>query len=138
MLHPVSRHTRIGCGRSDMVSPRLRKHACDILYMYLQKTKPCIRKHLITKADRSLVDCLCECADNILRDNVPLTNLQKENLKRNKAGLRTLTKKLVSLKKHTERCIFGIPTGTDCICSSTVALYIISMKELTLMNRYHQ
>ena len=26
---------------------------------------------------------------------------------------------------------------TDCICNSTVALYIISMKKLTLINRYH-
>ena len=39
---------------------------------------------------------------------------------------------------HTERLIFGIPTSTDCLCSSTVALYFVSMKELTLMNRYHQ
>ena len=31
-----------------------------------------------------------------------------------------------------------IPTSTDCICSSTVALYVISVKELTLINRYHQ
>jgi hypothetical protein len=54
---------------------------------------------LITKADRSLVDCLCECADNILRENVPLTKLQREKLKRNKAGLRALTTKSVSLKK---------------------------------------
>jgi hypothetical protein len=57
----------------------LKKHISDIVY--LQKTKPCIRKHLITKADRILVDCLCECADNILRGNVPLTKLQKERLK---------------------------------------------------------
>ena len=34
--------------------------------------------------------------------------------------------------------IFGIPISTDCICSSTVALYTVSMKELTLINRYHQ
>jgi hypothetical protein len=80
-----------------MVSQRLKKHASDIVY--LQKTKPCIRKHLITKADHSLVDCLCECADNILRGNVPLTKLQKENLKRNKAGLRARTTKSVSLNK---------------------------------------
>jgi hypothetical protein len=69
-----------------MVSQRFKKHASDIVYTYLQKTKPCIRKHLMTKANRSLVDCLCECADNILRGNVPLTKLQKEKLKRNKAG----------------------------------------------------
>ena len=80
-----------------MVSQRLKNHASDIVY--LQKGRPCIRNHLITKADRSLVDCLCECADNILRGNVPLTKLQKEKLKRNKAGLRALTNKSVSLKK---------------------------------------
>jgi hypothetical protein len=66
-----------------MVSQRLKKHAGHIVH--LQKTKPCIRKHLITKDDRSLVDSLCECADNILRGNVPLTILQKETLKRNNA-----------------------------------------------------
>ena len=47
-----------------MVFQPLKKHASDIVY--LQKTKPCIRKHLITKADHSLVYCLCECADTIL------------------------------------------------------------------------
>ena len=80
-----------------MVSQRLKKHANELVY--LQKARPCIRKHLITKADRSLVDCLCECADNILRGNVSLTKPQKEKLARNKAGLRALTKKSVSLKK---------------------------------------
>jgi hypothetical protein len=80
-----------------MVSQRLKKHANELVY--LQKARPCIRNHLITKADRSLVDCLCECADNILKGNVPLTKLQKEKLKRNKAELRVLTKKSVSLKK---------------------------------------
>ena len=80
-----------------MVSQSLQKHGNDIAY--LQKTKPCIRKHLITKADRSLVDGLCECTDNSLRGNVPLTKLQQEKLKRNKAGLRALTKKSVSLKQ---------------------------------------
>ena len=97
MLHPVSLHSCIRCGSSNMVSQGLKKHTSDIVY--LQKARPCIRKHPITKADRSLVDCLCECADNILRENVPLTKLQKEKLERNKTGLRALTKKSVSLKK---------------------------------------
>ena len=122
-----------------MVSQRLKKHANELVY--LQKARPCIRKHLITKADRSLVDCLCECADNILRGNVPLTKLQKKKLAKNKAGLRVLTKKSFSQKEEsdlTERWIFGMPTSTDCLCSSTVALYFASMKELNLMNRYHQ
>jgi hypothetical protein len=80
-----------------MVSQRLKKQANELVY--LQKARPCIRNHFITKADRSLVDCLCECADNMLRGNVPLTKLQKGKLKRNKAVLRVLTKKSVSLKK---------------------------------------
>jgi hypothetical protein len=61
-----------------MVSRRLKKHTNELVY---------------------LVDCLCECVDNILRGNVPLTKPQKEKLARNKAGLRALTKKSVSLKK---------------------------------------
>jgi hypothetical protein len=59
MLHPVSCHSCIRRWGNNMVSHRLKMHGSDILY--LQKTKPCIRKHIITKADGSLVDCLCEC-----------------------------------------------------------------------------
>jgi inactivated superfamily I helicase len=70
--------------------------------------------------------------DSIFLSKVSMTN---------KAGLRALTKKSVSQKDEgdlTERWIFGIPTSTDCLCNSTVALYFASMKEVTLMNRYHQ
>jgi hypothetical protein len=65
---------------NNMVSQSLQKHGSDIVY--LQKTKPCIRKYLIAKADRSLVDCLCECTNNSLRGKVPLTKLQKESSER--------------------------------------------------------
>jgi hypothetical protein len=101
MLHPVSCHSCFRRWGNNMVSQRLKKHDSDIVY--LQKTKSYIRKHLITKAYRSLVDCLCGCADNILRGNVPLTKLQKEKLNRNKAELRALTKKSVSLSNRRKR-----------------------------------
>jgi hypothetical protein len=80
-----------------MVSPRLRKHANDLLY--LLKAKPCISKQIIAKADRSLVECLCECADKILRGNIQFTQAQKTKFRRIKAGLRTLVKKAISLQK---------------------------------------
>ena len=80
-----------------MVSPRLRKHASEIVY--LQKARPCVSKHIIDKADRSLIECLCECADNILKGNVQLTRAQRDKLKKNRSGLRDLVKKSVSLKK---------------------------------------
>jgi hypothetical protein len=41
----------------------------------------------------------CSTGGNILRGNVQLTKQQKEKLKGNKAELRVLTKKSVSLKK---------------------------------------
>jgi hypothetical protein len=50
----------IRCSWSNMVSQRLKKHASDLVY--LQKTKPCIRKHLITKADRSLSFSRSRCS----------------------------------------------------------------------------
>ena len=84
-----------------MVSQRLKKHDNELVY--LQKTRSCIRNHLITKADRSLVDCLCECADNILRGTVPLTKFQKEKLKRNKAGLRAKSRSLSKRRKRFYR-----------------------------------
>ena len=80
-----------------MVSQRIKKHATDLAY--LQKAKPCVRKLLIEKADRGLVECFCEIADNILKGNLPLTPKQKTTLKKNKAGLRTLSRKSESLKR---------------------------------------
>ena len=78
-----------------MVSPRLRKHASEIVY--LQKARPCVSKHIIDKADRSLIECLC---DNILKGNVQLTPAQRDKLKKNRSGLRDLVKKSVSLKRR--------------------------------------
>jgi len=80
-----------------MVSPRLKKHANELVYLH--KARPCIRNHIIVKADHSLIERLCECAYNILKGNVPLTRKQKDQLKRNKTGLRALVKKSVPLKK---------------------------------------
>jgi hypothetical protein len=80
-----------------MVFPRLKKHANELVY--LQKARPYIRNHIIDKADHSLIECLCECAYNILKENAPLTRKQKDQLKRNKTRLRELMKKSVALKK---------------------------------------
>lgn len=91
-------HSALGDEMNNMVSSRLRKHAADIAY--LNRAKPCVRKHLIQKADRSLVECFCEIADNILKGNLPLTSKQKTTLKKNKTGLRTLAKRSASLKRR--------------------------------------
>ena len=74
-----------------MVSQGLKMHGSDM------------HKHIKRKADGSLVDCLCECADNILRGNVPLTKLQKEKHKKNEAGLREHRRKSRSLSNRRKR-----------------------------------
>jgi hypothetical protein len=66
MLHPVSCHSCIRRWGNNMVSQSLQKHDSDIVY--LQKTKPCIRKHLITKADRCLVPPFRKIAFFFLRE----------------------------------------------------------------------
>ena len=101
MLHPVSCHSCIRCWGNKMVSQRLKKQVNELVY--LQKARPCICNHLIAKADCSLVDCLCECANNSLRGSVSLTKLQKEKLKRNKAGLRTKSRSLSKRRKRFYR-----------------------------------
>ena len=51
------------------------------------------------KADKKLVTCLCECVLNILRGNVPLTDRERNTLKRYRKTLRALIDKKVSLKQ---------------------------------------
>ena len=60
-----------------------------------ERKKRWLKKNL----DKELVFCLCECAKNLLKGNVPLTPAQKKSLSRRKKELRDLSRKNVSLKK---------------------------------------
>ena len=59
------------------------------------------RQH-VKKCDKKFVDCVSECAKNVLRGNVPLTTNQRTKLGRNKKNLRSLTIKKTSLKKKRQ------------------------------------
>ena len=76
---------------------RLQKHA-NILKV-LAKAKPSLQKAIISAGDKGLVDTLCDCAQNILRGNVPLTSRQKNCLRRHKHLLRSLTERQSVQKK---------------------------------------
>ena len=58
------------------------------------------------------VFCLCECAKNLLKGNVPLTHAQKKTLSRRKKELRELARKKVSLKKKRKIVQSGGILGT--------------------------
>ena len=61
------------------------------------------RTALLRQANPQLVHCLCECALNVLRGNIPLTPTQKIGLKRYKTQLRYLVDHKQSLKHKKQQ-----------------------------------
>jgi len=60
------------------------------------------KRQYVKKCNKEFVDCVSECAKNILRGNVPLTSNQTTKLRRNKKNLRSLATKKTSLKKKRQ------------------------------------
>jgi hypothetical protein len=58
-----------------------------------------LRRRAVNVCDRKMIDCLCECAKNILKGNVPLTASQKKKLRRERNNLRLLALKKTSSSK---------------------------------------
>ena len=79
------------------MTSKLRKYASCL--HTLATAKPGMSKAMIKNADAGLIKCLCECALNILKGNVPLTPSQKQKLKRHKTQLRALVKRSQPLSK---------------------------------------
>jgi len=57
------------------------------------------RRAYLKHCDKSLLDCFSECAQNILKNNVPLKKRQFDVLKRNRKNVRALAHKGTSLKR---------------------------------------
>jgi len=56
------------------------------------------KKAYVRKCNREFIDCVSECAKNVIKGNVPLTDRQMTNLRRKRYDLRTLSKKKTSVK----------------------------------------
>ncbi len=82
------------------MSTRVRKHLT--MLQLLAKAKPPLVKTIIRAADKDLVHCLCECALNVIKGNVPLSPAQIRKLTPYKTGLREVVKKRVALKKKKQ------------------------------------
>ena len=65
----------------------------------LAHATPQMCKAIIGAADRELMTCLCECAQNILNGNVPLTKKHLKHLQRYRSDVRTLVKKRAPKRK---------------------------------------
>jgi hypothetical protein len=77
--------------------PRVKQHLH--LLRVLHKADRKLRESLIRNADAKLVHCLCECAHNTLRGNIPISSHQKKKLSTHKVILRKLTNKKASVKQ---------------------------------------
>ena len=67
----------------------------------LAHATPQMCKAIIGAADRELITCLCECAQNILNGNVPLNKSHLNHLQWYRSDVRTLAKKRAP--KHKKR-----------------------------------
>ena len=65
----------------------------------LQNANPKVKRMVIQKAGKELINCLCECGRNILKGTVPLSKAQLRDLKRYEKHLRCIDKKSVPIKK---------------------------------------
>ena len=56
------------------------------------------KREYVRKCDREFVDCVSECAKNVIKGNVPLNGPQMSKLRRKRHDLRALSKKKTSLR----------------------------------------
>jgi hypothetical protein len=64
----------------------------------LNDATPKMRKKILKDCKRNLLCCICECALNVLKGNVPLKKSQKSKLARFKERLRKLASKKTRAK----------------------------------------
>ena len=77
------------------MSRRVNKYKHHLKFLSVCDHKTC--KQLIGKADKELINCICECALNILKGSVPLKPQDKKKLIKRKRDLRALTSKSINI-----------------------------------------
>lgn len=91
--------TSIYCGYEDM-SSRVKRQGH--ILQALAKAHPHVCKAILRGADKDLLQCLSECAHNVILGNVPLTTSQKAQLTKYKRQLRNVANKKTALKKKVK------------------------------------
>ena len=80
------------------MSETLRRHA-ELLKALHRASPAKRRKWMRQHCSLDFVKCMCECARNVIKGNVPLTPAQLKALRRKRQALRQLTLKKTSLTK---------------------------------------
>ena len=80
------------------MTARLRRHIPSL--KLLHKAKPNLVKAIINNSSDDLIKCVCDCALNLLKGNVEITECWKGNLLPHKTTLRQLTKPISITRKR--------------------------------------
>jgi len=78
------------------MSERICRHLKTLKRLHHMKSKD--RHKLLQSGGREIIECVCECAKNVLKGTVPLKPNHLKKLRRWKKNLRTLALKRPSLK----------------------------------------
>ena len=65
----------------------------------LSKLGDKVKREYVRKRERQIIDCVSECAKNVMKGNVPLSDSHKSELRRKKKDLRALSLKKTSLRQ---------------------------------------
>jgi len=57
------------------------------------------KKDFVRKCDKEFLDCVSDCAKNVIKGNIPLSVRQKERLCRSRNDLRALSVKKTALRR---------------------------------------
>jgi len=63
------------------------------------------KRNFVRKCDRGFLDCIRECAKNVLKGNVPLTDRQMTKLRRSRKDLRALSIGKTTLRNKCRRIL---------------------------------
>ncbi len=87
----------------------------------LSEASPRVRRAILADCDKETLHCICECAKNVLKGNLPVSEAQFQELHRHKKNLRELIKKKTSLTKKWRIVQTGgfigeiLAPGSECI-----------------------
>ena len=95
------------------MSDRTRKYLA--ILKRIQRLGKKAKKQFIKNGDKEFIDCVSECAKNIVKGNVPLTPRQLRRLHRDENSVRALALKKTSVKmKKNASCNEVVFSGPYC------------------------
>ena len=77
----------------------LRVKKCLPVLKRLSRLGDRAKREYVRKCDKEFVNCVSECAKNVIKGNVLLNDRQMKNLRRKRNDLRELSSKKTSLRK---------------------------------------